>query len=388
VSVDSTLEAVNAARSILVTGGAGFIGSALCRFLVRSTTATVVNLDKLTYAARPESLTEIEGSERYRFVRGDICDRALVAEVMRAARPRLVFHLAAESHVDRSITDPDAFVQTNVVGTHVMLEAAQRHWETLDLDGRRTFRFVHVSTDEVYGSIEGAGRFGEEAPYRPRSPYAASKAASDQFAAAWHETYGLPTIISNSCNIYGPYQFPEKLIPLMILNALEGKPLGIYGDGLNRRDWMHVEDQVLGLLLLAARGRAGERYNVAGCAERTNRDVVLSICRLLDELRPAHAPHEELIRYVSDRPGHDRRYALDLTKIETELGWRPRWTFEAGLADTVRWYLANEAWWRPIRDRVYGGERLGLPAGEAAEREPVSTRGGRARGTQRRPARR
>ena len=280
-------------------------------------------------------------------------------------RPDAVVHLAAESHVDRSITGSAAFVRTNVLGTHVLLEAARAHWARLEGEARERFRFLHVSTDEVYGSLGETGLFTEDTPYAPSSPYAASKAASDHLALAWHRTHGMPVMVSNCSNNYGPFQFPEKLIPLTILNALEGKALPVYGSGRNVRDWLHVEDHVRALHLVLARGVPGRSYNVGGSAERANIDVVHRICAIMDELRPACAPHASLVRHVADRPGHDHRYAIDATRLRAELGWRPRFGFEDGLGQTVRWYLDNEAWWRPLRERVYGGERLGLPGAGA-----------------------
>ena len=346
---------------ILVTGGAGFIGSALCRHLVRDTDAEVVNLDKLTYAANLASLAEVEGSDRYTFVQADIADRAAVEEIFRTHDPDVVMHLAAESHVDRSITGAGPFIETNVVGTYVLLEAALQHWRGLQGERRERFRFLHVSTDEVYGSLGGEGLFTEQTAYDPRSPYSASKAASDHFASAWFHTYGLPVVISNCSNNYGPYHFPEKLIPLVILNALEGRPLPVYGDGGNVRDWLFVDDHVRALELIVRTGRVGETYNVGGRNERRNLEVVTTICDLLDELAPDAAIGErrKLITFVPDRPGHDRRYAIDADKLERELGWRAQETFETGLRKTVHWYLERGDWWRPLRAR-YGGERLGL----------------------------
>jgi dTDP-glucose 4,6-dehydratase len=350
----------------LVTGGAGFIGSALCRHLVSEAGASVLNVDKLTYAAEPRSLGPVAGSNRYGFVRADICERAAMDEAFASFRPDTVFHLAAESHVDRSITGPAEFIRTNVNGTHALLEAARGYWAGLDAGAAEAFRFVHVSTDEVYGSLGAEGLFREDTPYDPSSPYSASKAASDHLVMAWHRTYGLPAVISNCSNNYGPCQFPEKLIPLMILNALEGRRLPIYGDGMNVRDWLYVEDHARALHLIAAAGRPGETYNIGGRNERTNLAVATQICALMDERHPEGAPHGDLVAFVTDRPGHDRRYAIDATKIETELGWRARETFETGIARTVAWYLANRGWWEPLRGKVYGGERLGLLAGEGA----------------------
>lgn len=349
----------------VITGGCGFIGSAVCRLAVGELGWSVLNVDKLTYAANPENLAPIADESRYAFLHADIADH----EAMRAAffdfRPEAVIHLAAESHVDRSITGSADFVRTNVVGSHVLLEAAREHWQRLDGMGRDAFRFVHVSTDEVYGSLGPTGLFTEETAYDPRSPYSATKAASDHLAAAWFETYGLPTIITNCSNNYGPYHFPEKLIPLIILNALEDKELPVYGDGQNIRDWLYVEDHARGIVAALTGGRPGQKYNFGGQAERRNLDVVETICDALDKARPVALPRRGLIRFVTDRPGHDRRYAIDASKAEAELGWTPSLSFEEGLRRTVRWYLDNEAWWRPLRDDVYSGERLGLTKGRA-----------------------
>jgi dTDP-glucose 4,6-dehydratase len=348
--------------NILVTGGAGFIGSALCRHLVRSGRYRVVNLDKLTYAGNLESLKEIEGSPDYRFVRGDIGDQPAVREILSSEAIDIVMHLAAESHVDRSIDGPEAFIDTNIVGTFRLLNAALDHWRELPDERKKRFRFHHVSTDEVFGDLPlDEGIFTEETPYAPSSPYSASKAASDHLVRAWHETYGLPVVLSNCSNNYGPYHFPEKLIPLVILNALEGKTLPVYGKGENVRDWLHVEDHARALELVATRGAVGESYNVGGRAERTNLDVVETICDLLDDRRPLPGgrSRRSLIAFVTDRPGHDRRYAIDPSKIERELGWQARESFESGIAGTIDWYLDNDWWWRPIREQKYAGERLG-----------------------------
>jgi dTDP-glucose 4,6-dehydratase len=347
---------------ILVTGGAGFIGSAVCRHLIQATEARVLNVDKLTYAANLASLAPIASSPRYAFARTDICDRTAIDRLFETHAPDAVMHLAAESHVDRSITGSDAFVQTNVVGTYTMLEAARAYWSHLAEPGKNAFRFLHVSTDEVYGSLGPDGLFTETTPYDPSSPYAASKASADHLASAWQRTYGLPVIVSNCSNNYGPYHFPEKLIPLVILNALDGKDLPVYGDGSNVRDWLYVDDHAKALHLLLTRGVPGETYNVGGRNERSNLGVVERICDTLDRLRPASKPRRELITFVADRPGHDHRYAIDATKLETALGWRAEETFETGLEKTIRWYLDNETWWKPLRERVYGGERLGLVA--------------------------
>jgi dTDP-glucose 4,6-dehydratase len=344
---------------ILVTGGAGFIGSAVCRHLVEIG-HDVLNVDKLTYAGNLASLTAIHNDPRYRFARADICDRAAMDALFAEFRPEGVMHLAAESHVDRSISSSGDFIETNITGTFVMLEAARAYWAGLDVAAKDAFRFLHVSTDEVYGSLGDEGLFEETTPYDPSSPYSASKAAADHLASAWQRTYGLPVVISNCSNNYGPFHFPEKLIPLVILNALHGKPLPVYGQGANIRDWLYVEDHAKALFLILTRGRIGEKYNVGGRNERRNIDVVRRICAILDELRPQGAPHDRLITYVTDRPGHDARYAIDATKLETELGWRAEETFDTGIARTVRWYLDNEWWWRPLREKVYAGERLGL----------------------------
>ncbi len=348
-------------KRILVTGGAGFIGSAVCRHLIQNTDAEVLNLDKLTYAGNRESLRAIADSPRYRFVQADIADRPAVGAALAAFRPHGVLHLAAESHVDRSITGSDDFIRTNILGTYALLEACRAYWSGLADAERDAFRFLHVSTDEVYGSLGADGLFTEETPYDPSSPYSASKAASDHLAKAWQRTYGFPAIVSNCSNNYGPFHFPEKLIPLVILNALHGKPLPVYGRGENVRDWLFVEDHAKALHLILTRGRPGETYNVGGRNERRNIDVVERICAILDALRPRKAgPYRALISFVADRPGHDLRYAIDATKLERELGWRAEETFETGLEKTVRWYLENEWWWRPLREKVYAGERLGL----------------------------
>lgn len=352
-------------RRILVTGGAGFIGSALVRRLVAEG-HDVLNLDKLTYAGNLASLRGMEGGPNYRFERGDICDRDLVAGLLRSFEPNLVMHLAAESHVDRSIDGPAAFIETNIVGTFNLLDQASHYWRSLAAPERDGFRFHHVSTDEVFGSLDldGNERFTESTPYDPSSPYSASKAASDHLARAWHRTYGLPVVISNCSNNYGPFHFPEKLIPLTILNALEGKPLPVYGRGENVRDWLFVDDHASALERIATAGRPGDTYNVGGDAERSNLSVVEAICDLLDERRPlgGGSGRRELIRFVKDRPGHDLRYAIDCSKLRRELGWSPARDFESGLSATVDWYLANDWWWRPIREGAYAGERLGQGA--------------------------
>ena len=345
---------------ILITGGAGFIGSALCRHMIKETDAEVVNVDKLTYAGNLDSLRMIREDQRYAFVKADICDETVLEHLFRKHKPEAVVHLAAESHVDRSITGSRSFINTNIFGTHTMLEVARRYWSQLDHPAKECFRFLHVSTDEVYGSLGVDGLFTESTAYDPSSPYAASKAASDHLAIAWYRTYGLPVVVSNCSNNYGPYQFPEKLIPLTILNACEGKPLPVYGNGSNVRDWLYVEDHVKALYLILKKGRPGETYNVGGRNERTNLQVVQSICTALDELSPNEQAHDRLITYVTDRPGHDQRYAIDASKLERELGWRGEETFNSGLAKTVKWYLDNEWWWSPLREKVYAGERIGL----------------------------
>jgi dTDP-glucose 4,6-dehydratase len=345
---------------ILVTGGAGFIGSAVCRHLVTDLGHEVLNVDKLTYAGNLASLASLDGKPGYAFSRTDICDREAMAGLFARFRPDGVMHLAAESHVDRSITGSGDFVTTNIVGTHVMLEAAREYWNALPGEARDRFRFLHVSTDEVYGSLGDEGLFQETTPYDPSSPYSASKAAADHLASAWHRTYGLPVVISNCSNNYGPFHFPEKLIPLAILNALHGKPIPVYGTGANIRDWLYVDDHAKALILILRQGEAGQKYNVGGRNERRNIDVVTQICRILDRLAPRSTPHEDLLTFVKDRPGHDARYAIDAGKLETELGWTAEETFDTGIEKTVRWYLQNEWWWRPLRDKVYAGERLGL----------------------------
>ncbi len=350
---------VAAMRTVLVTGGAGFIGSAVCRLLAGQGTR-VVNLDKLTYAGNLASLGSIESSPHYRFVHGDIGDVALVSELLREERVDAIMHLAAETHVDRSIDAPLAFVETNVVGTVRLLQAALDFWKGLSGERAKRFRFHHVSTDEVFGDLPfDSGVFTEDTAYAPSSPYSASKAASDHFVRAWHETYKLPVVLSNCSNNYGPWQFPEKLIPLTILNALEGRPLPVYGKGANVRDWLHVEDHARALDRVLTAGRVGETYLIGGKAERTNLQVVEAICDLID-IRLGNAGRRDLITFVTDRPGHDRRYAIDPAKTERELGWSPVETFETGLVATIDWYLANRAWWEPIRAGTYQGERLGL----------------------------
>jgi dTDP-glucose 4,6-dehydratase len=341
--------------TILVTGGAGFIGSNFVLDWLAQSDEPVVNLDALTYAGNLGNLASLAGDARHVFVQGDICDRALVDSLLATHRPRALVHFAAESHVDRSILGPGAFMRTNVDGTFTLLEAARAHWNTLDGEARAAFRFHHVSTDEVYGSLSpDAPAFAETHPYEPNSPYSASKAASDHLVRAWHHTYGLPVLTTNCSNNYGPFHFPEKLIPLMIVNALAGKPLPIYGDGLNVRDWLYVTDHCSAIRAVLARGRVGETYNVGGWNEKTNREIVDTICALLDEMRPDPAgPHSRLVTFVKDRPGHDRRYAIDARKIERELGWRPAETFETGIRKTVRWYLDHADWVRSVQSGSY-----------------------------------
>ena len=344
---------------VIVTGGAGFIGSALVRHLVLEKGYEVLNVDALTYAGYLPSLKAVDGKPNYRFLRANICDGAAMAEAIADFRPGRIMHLAAESHVDRSITGAADFIQTNVIGTFTLLEVARAYWSALQGEASDSFRFLHVSTDEVYGSLGDEGHFTEETPYDPSSPYSASKASSDHLAKAWQRTYGFPVVVSNCSNNYGPYHFPEKLIPLTILNALAGEKLPVYGKGENVRDWLYVEDHARALDLIAERGRVGETYNVGGRNERRNIDVVRRICAVLDQLVPANRPREELIEFVTDRPGHDARYAIDATRLENELGWRARENFDTGIEKTIQWYLDNEWWWRPLRDR-YAGERLGL----------------------------
>lgn len=351
-------------KTFLVTGGAGFIGSAVVRELIRNTRHHVVNVDKLTYAGNLDSLAEITDNSRYSFVQADICDADAMQAVFEAHQPDVVMHLAAESHVDRSIDGPAAFIQTNVLGTCTLLETARHYWKALQAahaDKAESFRFHHISTDEVYGDLHGADElFTETTPYAPSSPYSASKAGSDHLVRAWQRTYGLPTLVTNCSNNYGPYHFPEKLIPLVILNALKGKPLPVYGDGQQVRDWLYVEDHARALIQVAQQGEVGQTYNIGGHNEKTNLEVVQAICDLLDERVPAPSLRRDLIIFVTDRPGHDQRYAIDAGKIERELGWRPQETFESGLRKTVQWYLNNEAWWQRVRDGSYQGERLGI----------------------------
>tara|TARA_R110000824_G_scaffold390760_2_gene587442 strand:- start:112009 stop:113067 length:1059 start_codon:yes stop_codon:yes gene_type:complete len=346
---------------ILVTGGAGFIGSAVIRHLISQTEHQVLNLDCLTYAGNLDSLATVTNNPAYRFSNTNICDRTGLDQAFQEFAPDIVMHLAAESHVDRSIDGSADFIQTNILGTHTLLEAARAHWQSLDAKGKETFRFHHISTDEVFGSLGAEGHFEETTPYAPNSPYSASKASSDHLVRAWHHTYGLPVVTSNCSNNYGPCQFPEKLIPLVILNALAGKPLPVYGKGDNIRDWLYVDDHARALLLVATKGTVGETYNIGGNAEHTNIHVVRSICRILDEIIPnTSIPREQLITFVKDRPGHDARYAINAEKIKRELGWEPQENFESGLRKTIQWYLDNSDWWTRIQTGVYRGERLGL----------------------------
>ena len=339
---------------ILVTGGAGFIGSNFVLDWIAAEGTPVVNLDKLTYAGNPANLASLKGDSRYVFAQGDICDRTLIAGLLQKHQPQAIVHFAAESHVDRSIHGPGEFVQTNVVGTFSLLEEARAYWGTLTEPAKSRFRFLHVSTDEVYGSLGmDDPAFSETTPYAPNSPYAASKAASDHLVRAYHHTYGMPVITTNCSNNYGPLQFPEKLIPLMILNALNGKPLPVYGDGKNVRDWLHVSDHCSGIRAALAKGKPGETYNIGGNSEKTNLEVVHAVCTILDELHPAGAPHAKLITYVKDRPGHDQRYAINAEKIRRELGWEPQERFEKGLRRTVEWYLANGEWVDSVQSGAY-----------------------------------
>lgn len=348
-------------KKILVTGGAGFIGSAVVRYLIDNTECSVVNVDKLTYAGNLTSLASIENNMRYAFEQIDICNRAAINSVLKTHKPDAVMHLAAESHVDRSIDGPGDFIQTNVVGTYNLLEATRRYWSELEEDNKKAFRFHHISTDEVFGSLGAEGAFTENTRYDPRSPYSASKASADHLVRAWSETYGLPVVLSNCSNNYGPYHFPEKLIPLMIIKGLRGEKLPVYGSGNNIRDWLYVEDHAHALCLIVNEGKSGESYNVGGDSEVSNIVVVRNICALLDELSPLKdgSIYEDQISFVMDRPGHDFRYAIDSTKIKRELNWSPNETFSSGLRRTVEWYLANQEWWKSILDQKYQGQRLG-----------------------------
>jgi dTDP-glucose 4,6-dehydratase len=349
---------------ILITGGAGFIGSAVVRHIIENTNDSVINLDNLTYAGNLESLKTIENNERYTFVQADICDRSALDRVFTEYKPDLVMHLAAESHVDRSIDGPAEFIETNIIGTYTMLEASRQYWNQLDTSRKEAFRFHHISTDEVYGDLEGTDDlFTETTSYEPSSPYSASKASSDHLVRAWLRTYGFPTVVTNCSNNYGPFHFPEKLIPLMILNALDGKPLPVYGNGMQIRDWLYVEDHAVALYTVVTKGEIGETYNIGGHNEKANIEVVKTICSLLDELvskKPEGVvQYQDLIMYVTDRPGHDVRYAIDASKIERELGWKPAETFESGIRKTVEWYLNNKEWWSRVLDGSYSFERLG-----------------------------
>ena len=356
-------------QRVLVTGGAGFIGGAVVRRILNETSAMVFSLDKLGYASDVSGIEETlaglgaTGEGRYRLMPVDLADAESVAAAVKEADPDLVLHLAAESHVDRSIDGPEAFLSSNVCGTFSLLQAVRAHWEALPESRREAFRFHHISTDEVFGSLGATGRFAEDTSYDPRSPYSATKAASDHLVMAWHHTYGLPVVLTNCSNNFGPWQFPEKLIPVVILKAVAGEPIPLYGDGANVRDWLFVEDHVDALLLAATQGRVGESYCVGGHGERTNKQVVEAICAVLDQLRPQGAPHSELITPVADRPGHDRRYAIDPSKISNELGWQPSHDFQKGLESTVRWYLAHLDWCKEVRQRAgYDGERIGIQA--------------------------
>ena len=354
---------------ILITGGAGFIGSALIRHVIGSTGHSVINVDKLTYAGNLESLNSIESHSRYHFEQADICDAVKINQLLQQHQPDAIMHLAAESHVDRSIDGPAAFIETNIVGTYILVEAARNYWQNLADDKKAQFRFHHISTDEVYGDLPNDGSlFTETTPYSPSSPYSASKAGSDHIVRAWHRTYGLPVLVTNCSNNYGPYHFPEKLIPLVILNALEGKPLPVYGDGKQIRDWLFVDDHAKALLTVVETGKIGETYNIGGHNEKENIAVVRTICNILEELHPSKpngiAHYQDLITFVKDRPGHDLRYAIDAGKIAEELGWTPKETFETGLKKTVQWYLDNLDWCRHVQDGSYRRERLGLGEGE------------------------
>ncbi len=349
----------------IITGGAGFIGSALARHTASQLNWETCVYDKLTYAGHLSSLAPVADSPCFTFVQADICDRESLDLAFARCDPDVVFHLAAESHVDRSITNAGAFVETNVMGTFHVLEAARAHWEKLSGARRYAFRIVHVSTDEVYGSLGPSGLFAETTAYDPRSPYSASKAGADHLANAWHHTYGLPVVVTNCSNNYGPYQLPEKLIPLVILNTIEGRAIPVYGDGKNVRDWLYVDDHVEALCLVASAGQPGRTYNVGGRNERTNLEVVHRICDVLDQIAPASSSHRDKIQFVTDRPGHDRRYAIDATRLETELGWRARDTFETGLEKTIRWYIESQAWWAPLRNAGIGKQRLGVLGADA-----------------------
>jgi len=349
-------------KTVIVTGGAGFIGSAVIRQYIENTDYKVINVDALTYAGNLESLSDVNGNERYNFEHANICDKVAMQRIIKNYQPDAIMHLAAESHVDRSIDGPAEFIQTNIVGTSVLLDEAKKYWVNLPKEKKQSFRFHHVSTDEVYGDLGDTGFFTETTAYDPSSPYSASKASSDHLVRAWHRTYGFPIVITNCSNNYGHYQFPEKLIPLITLNALEGKPLPIYGNGQQIRDWLHVDDHAEALRLILEKGSIGETYNIGGHNEKTNLQVVEIICTLLDELAPnsKYRPHNKLISYVADRPGHDERYAIDASKIDQEFGWVPKETFETGIRKTIEWYLANSQWCNNVKDGSYQGERLGV----------------------------
>ncbi|MCK5715860.1 MAG: dTDP-glucose 4,6-dehydratase [Thiomargarita sp.] len=345
---------------LIVTGGAGFIGSAVIRYLINDTDISVLNIDKLTYAGNLDSLTSVSEHPRYHFAQVDICDSTALWQEFTQFQPDAIMHLAAESHVDRSIEGPADFINTNIVGTYTLLEVVRQYWQTLDNTEKSQFRFHHVSTDEVYGSLGETGLFTETTAYQPNSPYSASKAASDHLVRAWHHTFNIPVVTSNCANNYGPYQFPEKLIPLIILNALEGKPLPIYGKGNNIRDWLYVDDHARALCLVLEHGKLGETYNIGGHNEKTNLEVVQTLCQLLDEIQPRSSSYRDSITFVTDRPGHDLRYAIDSSKIQKDLAWQPSETFETGLRKTVTWYLDHREWWQRVRDGRYRGERLGV----------------------------
>lgn len=360
MSAQTTIPHVTRRNRVIVTGGAGFIGSALIRYLVTNDLAEVLNIDKLTYAGNLTSLTSVEAHPQYRFLKADILDAATISKAMTEFRPTAIMHLAAESHVDRSIAGPRGFIETNVVGTYQMLQIALQYWQHLKKEDQKEFRFHHISTDEVYGSLGSTGLFTEQTAYDPRSPYSASKASSDHLVRSWHHTYDLPVVITNCSNNYGPYHFPEKLIPLIILNALDRKPLPIYGTGENVRDWLYVDDHVKALWRVVTQGQVGETYNIGGNMERTNLEVAKTACDIIDTLRPnPEGKSRDLIEFVTDRPGHDLRYAIDSTRIQQELDWEPEESFDSGLHKTVMWYLDNDWWWAPIRHTKYAGQRLG-----------------------------